>query len=788
MGTGAPAATGTPSGAVDFFVSYISADQTWAQWVAWQLEAAGYTTLIQAWDFSAGAHVVTEMHWGTQRAVRTVAVLSAAYLSSAYAEAEWQAAWADDPTGQDRKLLVFRIEDCPLPGLLAQLVSVDLFGLDRDSALARLVAAARGERGKPQVEPLFPGGPSRPVVTASGVEPEFPGRLPAIWNVPGRNRLFTGRQAQLDEVRARLGVGPVAVTALHGMGGVGKTQLVLEHAHRQAAAYSLVWWVEAEQTALLAEKIAALARPLGLPADGPVVEVAGAVLAALGRREGWLVVFDNAEDPAALRRWLPAGPGHVLITSRHPGWDMVAATIEVDLLPRAESIALLTRRLPDLNPAVADALAGELGDLPLALAQAAGYLTRTRLEPAVYLTRFRTRRQVFLGKGDDLLYAGRVDTCWAIALDRLHHDNPATVQLLEVCALLAPEPIPIGLLTTHPDLLGPPLGAIAADTHPDLDLDEVIGAALDYSLARRSGDSLVVHRLVQTVIAGQLTPTRHTHLTTTTARLLAAATPNSPRDPATWPGWAALGPHLLHALTSLEGTEDPHGLRRAANRFCWHLYARGDRTAAHTLATRLHQQNTRLLSPDHHDTLDTAITLAAIHAALGEHQAARALDEDTHTRQQRIFGDDHPRTLTSANNLANRLAALGDLQAARALNEDTHTRQQRILGNDHPDTLHSAHNLAVRLAEVGELPAACALEETVLKRRRRILGVDHPDTLDTAHNLAVDLAAAGRVGQARVLLVDTLARCRQVLGQEHPSTQMTARILAGLPADPPPGG
>ncbi len=103
------------------------------------------------------------------------------------------------------------------------------------------------------------------------------------------------------------------------------------------------------------------------------------------------MVFDNAEDPAALRRWLPAGPGHVLITSRHPGWDSLAVTIEVDLLLRADSIALLTRRLPDLDPQVGDALAAELGDLPLASAQAVGYLTRTRLEPVAQCIRSEVR-------------------------------------------------------------------------------------------------------------------------------------------------------------------------------------------------------------------------------------------------------------------------------------------------------------------------------------------------------------------------------------------------------------
>jgi hypothetical protein len=91
---------------VDFFVSYTDVDREWAQWIAWELENAGYRVLIQGWDFGAGAHFVHEMHRAAEVSARTVAVVSAAYLASAYAEAEWQAAWAADPRGEQRKLLV----------------------------------------------------------------------------------------------------------------------------------------------------------------------------------------------------------------------------------------------------------------------------------------------------------------------------------------------------------------------------------------------------------------------------------------------------------------------------------------------------------------------------------------------------------------------------------------------------------------------------------------------------------------------------------------------------------
>ena len=155
----------------DFFISYTGSDRRWAEWAAWQLEEAGYTTILQAWDFESGSHFVTEMHRATQVAARTIAILSNAYVGSSFSEAEWQEAWRADPGGDQRKLLVFRVESCPRPGLLGQLVSEDLFGVSPEMARSRLLASVRSGRRKPAVSPEFPlhEPPTNPA--------PFPGRL-----------------------------------------------------------------------------------------------------------------------------------------------------------------------------------------------------------------------------------------------------------------------------------------------------------------------------------------------------------------------------------------------------------------------------------------------------------------------------------------------------------------------------------------------------------------------------------------------------------------------------------
>jgi hypothetical protein len=160
-------------------VSYTQADAAWAEWISWQLEAGGFRVLVQAWDAVPGSHWSAVMQDGVLHAERTVAVVSRAYLASVFGAAEWNAAWRADPRGAGRKLIPVRVEDCPQPGLLGDVVSFDLFDLTEDAArsmLLRRIDAARLGRAKPGVAPAFPGMRAL-AAPASSTPPEFPGGI-----------------------------------------------------------------------------------------------------------------------------------------------------------------------------------------------------------------------------------------------------------------------------------------------------------------------------------------------------------------------------------------------------------------------------------------------------------------------------------------------------------------------------------------------------------------------------------------------------------------------------------
>jgi hypothetical protein len=216
-----------------------------------------------------------------------------------------------------------------------------------------------------------------------------------------------------------------------------------------------------------------LAARLDLTLVATVADTVDRLLAELRDRDRWLLVFDNAERPADIAAYRPGGAGHVLITSRSPGWGALGGRLEVDVLARAETVALLRARIPGMDKDLADKLAAELGDLPLAAAQAAGYLEQTDLPAADYLRRFRAHRATLLARGEVPDYHGRIDTTWALSLERLRCEDAAAVQLLQLAAFLAPEPIPLCLFSDHAELLEEPLRSIAAD--PDA-LADTVGA------------------------------------------------------------------------------------------------------------------------------------------------------------------------------------------------------------------------------------------------------------------------------------------------------------------------
>ncbi|WP_249027234.1 FxSxx-COOH system tetratricopeptide repeat protein, partial [Amycolatopsis lexingtonensis] len=603
-----------------------------------------------------------------------------------------------------------------------------------------------------------------------------------IWNIPARTVTFTGRDELLTGLRAALCSGqPAVVQALNGMGGVGKTTTAIEYAHRHVEDYDVAWWVPSEDPSLVPGHLADLARTLNVATEKDSTAGALALLSgALRSRGRWLVVFDNAEDPDALRPLLPAGGGHVIITSRTPDWDDVGAALPVREFIRSESVNLLRSRCSRLTEPDADRIADALGDLPLAVDQAARLLATTGWSADTYLDLHAERTNELMArreKGSG--YPVSVAAAWTVSFGQLGRENPAALNTLTLVAWLGPEPVPLTLLTHQ-------VGEAGTAARDPLAFAEVTAALRSRGMAEVTTTTIQLHRVPAALLRDR---TRHDVTAkddedatwpAIAVRLLYAGLPDHPwNNPAIWPRWQALLPHVLAVCASERAplnltTEVVHLLDHAGI----YLQARGTFRAALPLQERAYTLVKEAHGDDHPDTLLSANNFAMILRRLGEYERARELNEDALARRRRILGDDHPDTLLSAHNLAIDLRELGEYERARELNEDALARRRRILGDDHPDTLLSACNLAIDLRELGEYERARELDEDALARSKRVLGEDHPDTFVFASNLAADFRRLGEHQRARELDEDTLARRRRILGDDHPNTLLSVHNLA----------
>ena len=434
----------------DFFISRNGADAAWAEWIAWQLETAGYSTVLQDWDFRPGSNFVLDMQRAASEAVRTIAVLSPSYLAAKFTQPEWAAAFAQDPTGEKGLLIPVRIEECDVKGLLPQIVYIDLVGLDEAAARERLLQGVKGDRAKPKKSPVFPAAGK----TTEKKAPRFPGGLPEICGIPHpRNPNFTGRVELLRDLREALDSEKSAALtqAIHGLGGVGKTQLAIEYAYRYANHYSLIWWVRSETPESLNADWEALARRMNLVSQEDQLEqseVIEIVRGALEQRTGWLLVFDNAPNPNAIEFYLPHGSaGHVVVTSRYAAWGGVARPLPVKVWEPRESVEFLLKRTGHEDEAAAGQLAEELGYLPLALEQAAAYIEHAGRALAAYLALFRERKLALFQPGtsgsDE---EATVATTWDISFEQARKDSSAAADLLRLCAFLGPDDIPMEVI------------------------------------------------------------------------------------------------------------------------------------------------------------------------------------------------------------------------------------------------------------------------------------------------------------------------------------------------------
>ncbi|MET7472929.1 FxSxx-COOH system tetratricopeptide repeat protein [Streptomyces sp. NPDC005648] len=751
-----------PAVAAEMVVAYAAENRMWADWIDSLLKRAGCNVMLQ--DLSNGPLDRSE------HTTRTLVLLSNALQRSRYADTVLQALMSGETA--PGALVPVRIDEVRLPEAYTDRAGlVDLPGLDESGCVAALLVSLELPTQLPD------GGPAAP---------RFPGQAPKFSNVPQRNSTFTGRGQILEQVREQLRGGMSVVLpqpqALFGLGGVGKTQIALEYVHRFKADYDLVWWVSAEEVDNVVASLAELGSVIGAPGGEDMALASQETVRMLSRgkpTERWILVFDNADNPEDLTGYFPTGSGgHILVTSRNQSWSQQGATLAVDVFLRRESVEYLSRRAPGLTGEEADQVATAVGDLPLAVEQAAAWLAETATPIAEYLRRLTEQTASVLALNQAPDYPETVAATWNISIERLKERSPASVRLLQLCAFLAPEPISSQLLYSKEmiDALKPYDPAL----QESLLLGRVIREIGQLALAKvdQVSSSIQVHRLVQAVIRSQMTEEDRRVARHTVHTVLAGARPDGDEptdDPETWPRFGVIWPHLAASDIRNCTEADPRRLLIDRVRYLW---KRGEFPRAQLLAEDLLAHWKPLLGEEDVQYLYLQCQLANVLRSQGRYVEAQEIDEDLRERQRRVLGTTHPHTYVTTSSLSSDLAALGEYTRAVELAKEAHDGFSQIFHESHPRTLNAANNLALALRMVGNYGEARQIDQQTYDSRTEVLGPDHPYTLASAESLGRDLREVGRYAESVTMLSRAYQQHKDIMGKEFPGTLRCAKSLA----------
>ncbi|MFI5689456.1 tetratricopeptide repeat protein, partial [Streptomyces sp. NPDC051636] len=599
-----------------------------------------------------------------------------------------------------------------------------------------------------------------------------------------------------------------------GLGGVGKTQLAAHYARMawQAGELDVLVWITATTAAGIINGYAkAAAELLGAAASDDPELAAATFLAWLEPKAGqrtcrWLVVLDDVTDPVDLNTlWPSVGPtGRTLVTTRRQEAALITGRrlIPIGVFTPAESLAYLSGALvtnPQTTEHLAD-LAEDLGDLPLALSQAAAYLTDTgtsvagfRQLLADHATRLRDATPDTLPDGQPLAVAAT----WSLSIEHANTLRPTGLArpMLQLAAFLNPNGIPEAVLTSPPARAFLARQRSAPDSQPLTgssvgmleDYEEVTHREARTALSALRRLSLVehtpnvphlavrVHQLVQRSVRDALTPDQRDDAARAAADALTAAWPDVESD-------VALAQALrvnATALANLAGDAlyqpDAHAvLYRTGSS----LGEAGQLSAARNHFRHVAKTSATLLGSDHLDTLTARGNLARWQGEAGDAAGAAKATTDLLERIVQVLGQDHPHTLTTRSNLARWQGEAGDAAGAAEATAQLVDDRIRVLGEDHPQTLTTRSNHAYWLGQAGNAPEAADAYTDLLERFVQVLGQDHPHTLTTRSNLARWQGEAGDAAGAAEATAQLLEDRIRVLGEDHPQTLTTRSNLA----------
>ncbi|MBO3748417.1 tetratricopeptide repeat protein [Streptosporangiaceae bacterium NEAU-GS5] len=594
-----------------------------------------------------------------------------------------------------------------------------------------------------------------------------------ISNLPPRNPVFSGRADLLASAQRELASSPGRTVAFFGLSGVGKTQLALEYAHRWADSYQVIWRASGPTQVTLDESLAELAVRLGVPRQADRTEMAGALVSRLATVRRWLLIIEDLDEADGMVEQLlpPADGGHVVITSRNRAWGRLAVPLPVLPFSRQESLAFMARRLTRAyEPAAAAALAEQLGDLPVALEQAAAYVEQTGMGLAEYGVLFQRRARRLLRRS---VGADRFTPAWQPAFDLIGATVPAALELLRLCAVLDRKGTSLALLRRGPGSLPPALRAAVLD---ELELEDAIAQLLRHSLIDRDGDRLSMHPLVQMAARDALFADephgRHEWLSRSVA-VLALAAPADCDTPASWGRWDEVVPHLI-AIIGQIGAADPvpEELPRVLSAAADYLTTRASFDQAGVFLEAALELARRSVG-EHPDLALILTERGRLQEVVGHVAEARTTQEEALALAEKVYGADHPFVAHVLKSLADVLTCLRDLPHAERTLRRALTILESSPDGDRRETAAVLRDLGFVAWAAGDLRSGVSWLTRALTEFRILHGAEHPAVAHALSGLGLIQQDAGDLAQAARSQLQAASLLTAVYGREHPDVAHT---------------
>ncbi len=617
------------------------------------------------------------------------------------------------------------------------------------------------------------------------------------WNIPAGNPFFTGRDDALDLMRdaclnGHVG-GVIRPQAIVGLGGIGKTQVAIHYAHAHRDAYQAGLWVNADSEQSMTTSFIALANVLNLPEKNEerhdlVIE---AVKRWLRTHGDWLLIFDNADDPARIVSFLPESDmGQVLLTSRAPFVDTlgISVPIHLDVLRPDDALLFLTHRVgrtemdDDERQAGRD-LAIELDGLPLALEQAGAYILANHTRFQDYLAGYRTHHIALLDKRHPKTgtYSKTVATTWMMNFHEVERVSPASADVLRLCAFLSPDAIPICIIPSMGDGVSDALSdALASVTDDPLIAAEILEPLTRFSLIRITPQSQTfdIHRLVQAVVREAMDVDEKQRWKTYAITVLSRVFPHSVEF-WTWFRCEQLLEHVrvcdAYIISDGIQSRDAAHLLSLAGEY---LRERARFSDAEPFLVRALALWESEVGPAHPEVSMSLSKLAVLFRAQGRYVEAEPLYLRAITILEDLLGADHPNVAIRVSNLAVLYQMQGRYADAEPLFLRAMAIREAALGPGHPDMAISVNKLGVLYRDQGRYDEAEPLFIHALQVREAVLGMDHPDVTVTLNHLALLYRAQGRYSEARHMVERSLELRERVLGLDHPDVASCLNNLA----------